>query len=465
MRRTRLVSMIVLFAAWCCATPLWASDVRVLVNLGFSSTKTPHTQAETLLADALSAAIYGAAGPRGYRLTTLERIPGLANEAMACRSMPCRAAVMRRVSARYGIVGHLERLDAAYRLSLWLEDAEAKEQVVVRRLIGDLPTLAGEVLPTVDDLLEVVSPEKAFAQAKLRERADRLWAKERWEDARRLYDDAIAISPFSPEAASLSMEMIVRCDARDEASCLWARIDEHIEMYGPRSAYQMAGIGDEAATKRHRRRLLEILSRRGTTAHREAQAATDRHVKRAKYEQAAACYHRYLYDMGFLDDTHGWTSTDEEADEMAFYLGEVRYAQGAYREAADAYRWVTAHPEGAYAKDAAKNRVFALTEALPQVEEAASQGATPSQSPPLAPIAAAYIEAVEVFASLCAGEADVPAFLYRAANLQLSHGQSASAVETLRRVIEIAPASHAGRAASARLAASVKTTPSSPASP
>lgn len=429
---------------------------RRLVNLGLSPSADVDPKVERALEDTVAAHVDQAAQVRGYELVPLRRVSGLEEEAAACRARACRRDILRRLAASHGLSGTLERRPRGYRVSFWLEDAKTGELIRAVRLEGEVPALVGRLRAAVEEVLEAGAPKEAVARERLLKTARGYLKKARVDDAVRTLERAVDLAPFHPDAARAQLEIVDVFDKRDDEARVLEAVDVAIEMYGPRSMWAKAEIGGDEVQRDVHRRLLEVLSRRGTTAHRKALALTsdgDASQRRSLLEGARQLYRRYVLAMGVLGDDGRLPAGDEEAAEITFYLGEVEYELGAFEEAARAYRAVRDTDGARQREEAAANVLFALEKALTSTG-AFDPAAAPLLKEPrreLPPLLASYVEGALKLAELAGGRDDAPSYLYRAAAAELAFGRKEEGRKLLEQVVAGWPKSEAGRAAKAFL--------------
>lgn len=446
-------ALLVVGLVLCAASVSAGTGERRLVSFGLQRGPAVPEEVFRTLDDAYRAQLEQAASERGFKLQRLSRVAGLEEQAKACKAAACRAAISARLAASHTLRGAVERHQAGYALSLFLEQADDGAFTGGERMAGSVPVLVGKLRAGVDGLLEDLSPKDGVARGRLAKTARAYLEKGRTDDAVRTLERAIALSPFHPEAARLTLEKLRLLDGDPEGgAAAFAATLEALELYGPRSVWALTGIGGESAQRTVHVALRQRLVQLGTQRQKEAAALKGE----AKAERLLLAERAY---GAFLDEF----PDEEEAAEMELYLAECEYERGAFVDAAGHYAAV-AEREAAPAalrRQAASSAVHAREREL---EEATRRGelsaldlggalVAPAEPVELSAEETAFIEAIDRLASAFDDEADAAAFAYRAAQIHVLRGHEA---EGRRRLAEVAsrwPKSKAGRTAKAALRA------------
>lgn len=435
-----------------------ASEQR-LVSLGVKRDAAVPDDIHRTLEDTFRAQLSQAASDRGFAEVPLSRVAGLEETAAACRSAACRLGVTGRLRATHSVRGHLERGASGYRLTLFLEDGTSGAFLAGKRMTGDVPKIVGALHEKVDELLEEASPKRAVAMGRLAKTARAYLEKGRDDDALKTLERAIDISPFHPDGAALQRERVMLIEKRGDEEATFKALLDVVEMYGPRSLWTLAGIGEGAAQSHMHLWLRQKLAAIGTHNQREARLLEDRakrdekaEVERVRrLERAERAYARYLDEFPDAPD----------AAELELYLAELEFARGAYVDAAAHYAGVlqeeTATDE--LKRQAASSAVYAYEKEL---EAAVTRGdlekldLTAPLSPlpnatGLAPEERAFVAAVDQLTERFPDVEDADAFAYRAAQLCVFRGELDEGKRRLADVARQWPKTKAGKLSAAAL--------------
>jgi tetratricopeptide (TPR) repeat protein len=424
-----------------------------LVHLGLERAPGVPEDVHFTLEEATANQLGGSLHGRGWRQAPLRQVSGLEEQAKSCRARGCRAEIAGRLKASHIFFGRVERAAKGYRLSLWLERAHDGAFVRAVRLEGRVLELVGDLPDHLDGIFESVSPKEAISRERLAKTARAYAAKGRTADAARTLQRAIALNAFHPDAAKLAVERLELLEGAADEAAAEAALSEVIEMYGPRSAWTMGGIADEATRDFVLGALKEHFARVGTQKQREAdrlmEAATD-DAGRARAatlrSDAEASYRRYL--ELFPDDN--------DAGEMELYLAELLFARGDFIDAAAHYESILEmetrkdiRQQGAlgavYALEKEWARAVGAGEAHGHdLESLPSPPETPSD---LDPAEKAFVGAVDRLAESFGDLDEVAAFAYRAAQLYVLHGDETEGAHRLETLVKRWPRSAAAKVA------------------